>query len=280
MNDWLATGKSGHIANNWNNGATMRGVPLIDTHCHIDDPVFDPDREARLQRCQDHGLQAIIVPAIHQAQWATQAQIVAESSLLHGAYGLHPCYMDKHALSQVTLLEAALADFHAVAVGEIGLDFFINPHDVADQLQLFEAQVAVARNLQLPVILHARKSHDLMLKVLRQAKLKGGIVHAFSGSLQQAQIFVDLGFLIGFGGGATYDRANKLHTILRNLPLTAIALETDAPDIPPSFSRDQPNTPENLRHIATLLAEIKGVPLQDLAQETTRNAVQLFQLSV
>lgn len=258
----------------------MLWMPLIDTHCHLDDAVFDPDRAERLARCRQDGVCAIIVPAIHHAQWERQAGIVAQYPSLFGAYGLHPCYMEMHRLAQVDTLEAFIHAHQAVAVGEIGLDFFITPHDVDTQMALFEAQLAVARNLQLPVILHARKSHDLMLKCLRKAKLSGGIVHAFSGSLQQAQMFVDLGYLIGFGGGVTYDRANKLHGILNALPLNALALETDAPDIPPCFARDVPNTPEHLRQMAEIIATRKGVSLETLASATTANVSQLFGLSV
>lgn len=258
----------------------MLQIRLIDTHCHLDDPVFDPDRAERLQRARQDGVCGFIVPAIHQQQWATQAAVIAHNPDLYGAYGLHPCYMERHTLAQVDLLEAALHDFEGVAVGEIGLDFFIAPHDPDAQLRLFEAQLAVARNLHLPVIVHARKCHDIMLKSLRKAGLKGGVAHAFSGSLQQAEIFADLGFLIGFGGGVTYDRANKLHGILRALPLTSLALETDAPDIPPCFARNVPNTPEHLRQIAAIVAERKGVTLEMLARATTQSVSELFGLPV
>lgn len=255
-------------------------VKLIDSHCHLDDPVFDADRDARLEHARQDGVCAFLVPAIHQQQWPRQAEVIAQHRDLFGAYGLHPCFMDKHHLDQVDALEAALSAHQAVAVGEIGLDFFITPHDVEAQLALFEAQIAVARNLGLPVILHARKCHDIMLKCLRKARLKGGVVHAFSGSLQQAQTFVELGFLIGFGGGATYDRANKLHSILAALPLESLALETDAPDIPPSFARDVPNTPEHLRRISEIIAGRKGVDLETLARGTTQSVSEMFGLPV
>lgn len=255
-------------------------IKLIDSHCHLDDPVFDADRDARLQHARQDGVCAFLVPAIHQQQWPLQAQVIAQYPDMFGAYGLHPCSMDKHHLDQVGALEATLSVNHAVAVGEIGLDFFITPHDVEAQLALFEAQIAVARNLDLPVILHARKCHDIMLKSLRKARLKGGVVHAFSGSLQQAQTFVDLGFMIGFGGGVTYDRANKLHAILAALPLEALALETDAPDIPPSFARNVPNTPEHLRRIAEIIAGRKGVDLETLARVTTQSVSEMFGLPV
>lgn len=258
----------------------MTAVRLIDTHCHLDDESLRSDLSERLTRARADGVCACIVPAVHQSQWALQREVVAQYSDLFSAYGLHPCYMHLHTLSQVDQLEAALVTGQAVAVGEVGLDFFIEPHDANAQLQLLEAQFSVARNLDLPVILHARKSHDILLKLLRKYRLKGGVAHAFSGSLQQAQVFVELGFLIGFGGGATYDRANKLHTILNALPLDALALETDAPDIPPCFARNVPNTPEHLRRMAEIIAEKKGVSLEILAAATTQNAIRMFRLPV
>lgn len=258
----------------------MLQIELIDTHCHLDADPLREDLGERLARARADGVTTFLVPAIHQGQWALQAEVVARHEGVYGAYGLHPCYMALHDLRQVDALEQALNDYKAVAVGEIGLDFFIDPHDVTAQIALLEAQLNVARNLGLPVILHARKSHDLLLRSLRRIPVPGGIVHAFSGSLQQAQAFVEMGFLIGFGGGVTYDRANKLRTILNALSLDAIALETDAPDIPPCFARDVPNTPEHLRRIADIVAGLKGVALEELAQTTTRRVRAIFRLPV
>lgn len=258
----------------------MLQITLIDTHCHLDDAVFQEDLGERLERARQDGVQAFLVPAVHREQWAQQAAVVETHHGLFGAYGMHPCYMELHDLRHVDALERALVEYEAIAVGEIGLDFFITPHDENAQIELLEAQLSVARNLDLPVILHARKSHDLLLKSLRRLPVRGGIVHAFSGSLQQAQIFVDMGFLVGFGGGVTYDRANKLRTILNVLSLDAIALETDAPDIPPCFARDVPNTPEHLRRIAEIVAELKGVSLAELAQATTRRVREVYRLPV
>ncbi len=258
----------------------MSVIELIDTHCHLDDALLHHDLEVRLARARTDGVTTFLVPAVCRDQWSLQADVVARHPGVFGAYGMHPCYIERHETSHVDTLERALHDYHAIAVGEIGLDFFITPHDEQAQIQLLDAQLAVAKNLDLPVILHARKSHDLLLKSLRRAQVRGGIVHAFSGSLQQAQYFVDLGFLIGFGGGVTYDRANKLHTILSALSLDAIALETDAPDIPPCFARDVPNTPEHLRRIAEIVATRKGVPLAELAATTTRRVREVFRLPV
>ncbi|CBL45090.1 Mg-dependent DNase [gamma proteobacterium HdN1] len=254
-------------------------MKLVDTHCHLDDPSLRNDLDSRLAKARTDGVCAYIVPAIYQEQWQEQAEIVAMHPDLYSAYGLHPCYMQKHRNAHVAALEEKLVEEGAIAVGEIGLDFYLEHHDPHAQQEIFEAQLGVAANLNLPVLLHARKSHDILLKYLRKSKLqRGGIVHAFSGSLAQAERLIDLGYLIGFGGGATYDRAQKLHSILKALPLSAIVLETDAPDIPPSFARDVPNTPEHLLAMAKIIAERKDVSLEDLASATTANAERLFGL--
>ncbi len=255
-------------------------LELVDTHCHLDIPDFDRDRAELIARCRAGGMRAILVPGINCATWEHLRSECARDDLLYPAFGMHPCYMAEHRLEHLTQLEQFLQQ-GAVAVGEIGLDTFHGDADFSQQLELFAAQVAVARNHRLPLILHARKTHDQILKVLRQQKFScGGVVHAFSGSLQQAQYFNELGFAVGFGGGATYDRAQKLRSILRALPLEYVVLETDAPDIPPSFARGENNTPFNLFRIAEILAEVLQMPVAELARQTTRTAARVFHLTL
>ena len=252
-------------------------LALIDTHAHLDIPEFDSQRDELVHACAQQGMQAIVVPAITRATWPRLQEVCSRYPLLWPAYGLHPCYTADHTDGHVRDLEAFLTP-NVVAVGEIGLDTWQGTDDLPRQQALFAAQLAIARHARLPVILHARKTHDLLLKEIRRQRFDcGGIVHAFSGSLQQAQQFAELGFLMGFGGGATYDRAQKLHGILRALPLSALVLETDAPDIPPSFARGQMNTPLNLFRINEILAEFLQMEPAALARQTTQNARQLFQ---
>lgn len=255
-------------------------LDLIDTHCHLDISEFDADRADLVARCSAGGMRAILVPGIAQASWAQLRAVCNQFALLRPAFGMHPCYSAEHQLEHLQDLETQL-QAGAIAVGEIGLDTFHGETDFPRQLELFSAQVTVARNHRLPLILHARKTHDQILKVLRQQKFShGGVVHAFSGSLQQAQYFTELGFAVGFGGGATYDRARKLRTILQTLPLEWVVLETDAPDIPPCFARGENNTPFNLFRIAEILADVLQMPVQELAAQTTRNANRLFRLGL
>lgn len=253
-------------------------LDLIDTHCHLDIAEFDATRADLVDRCVAGGMRAILVPGVGEAGWTRLRQVCDQYALLLPAFGLHPCYTAEHRDEHVAALESWITP-DVIAVGEIGLDTFHGDQDFERQLELFSAQVATARNHHLPLILHARKTHDQILKVLRQQKFSyGGVVHAFSGSLQQAQHFNELGFAVGFGGGATYDRAQKLRSILKTLSLDYVVLETDAPDIPPSFARGEDNTPFNLFRITEILADVLQMAPADLAAHTTRTAQRIFGL--
>lgn len=253
-------------------------LDLIDTHCHLDIAGFDADRASLLQRCVAQGMRAILVPAVTRDTWGHLRQVCDEHDMLLPAFGMHPCYTAEHRDEHLQDLEAMLGP-GVVAVGEIGLDTFHGDADFDRQLELFKAQVAIAGQQRLPLVLHARKTHDQILKVLRAQKFAfGGVVHAFSGSLQQAQYFNELGFAVGFGGGATYDRAQKLRTILKTLSLDDVVLETDSPDIAPSFARGERNTPCNLFRITEILADVLQIPASDLAARTTRTAQRIFHL--
>ena len=254
---------------------------LVDTHCHIDFDVFQEGRPALLARCRERGLAAIVVPGGSRRHWARLERVVASDPALYGAYGLHPCFLDEHSPEDLGLLPDYLKTKRAVAVGEIGLDYFDSGADREQQTCYFREQLRIAQSLQLPVLLHVRKAHDQVLKLLREIKPeRGGVVHAFSGSLQQAQTYSGLGFKLGIGGAATYDRARRLQKVISDMPLDALVLETDAPDMPPSFARERPNSPENLFRIAEMVAEVKGIPCRDLCEATTRNAISLFGLPI
>lgn len=253
---------------------------LIDSHCHLDVADFDADRAGVLARCAQGGVGAIVVPGVRRADFAAQKAVCDESVQLHAAYGLHPVYLDEHRPGDIAALGDWLQREQPVAVGEIGLDWFIDSLDRDRQQALFEQQLELARQLDLPVLLHVRRSHDAVLSTLRRFRLpRGGICHAFAGSLEQAQQYVKLGFLLGFGGAATYERANRLRSTLRALPLDAIALETDAPDIPPAFvERGGRNSPEFLPRIAAQLAELRGLPVTEFARCTSDNVRRVLDL--
>jgi len=175
------------------------------------------------------------------------------------------------------MLRDYLALPQTAAVGEIGLDFFIRHFDQVRQEYFFIEQLKLAHEFDLPVLLHIRRAQDTVLKHLRQHKVSGGIAHAFNGSRQQAEEFIKLGFKLGFGGAMTYSRATRLRELAATLPMECIVLETDAPDIPPDFlERGSPNKPEYLPRIAQTLADLRGVPLEEIARVTTENTLSVM----
>ena len=262
----------------------------IDTHCHLDAPEFDVDRDAVRQQARAAGVALCVLPAVQRSDWAG-VQALAQQ---HGdayALGIHPLYVPQADAQDLLALDEALTaargDPRLVAVGEIGLDFFVpalcEPAMRERQWRFYLAQLQLARQHGLPVILHVRRSADLLLKGLRQVGVPGGIAHAFNGSLQQAQAFTGLGFALGFGGAVTFERATALRVLARTLPLEALVLETDAPDIPPQWlyrtaearANGEPqgrNTPAELPRIAQVLARLRGMDTAALAQASSRNA--------
>lgn len=257
----------------------------IDTHCHLDAAEFEPDRDAVRERARQAGVAHCILPAVHPDNFGA-VQALAERHGDFYALGVHPLYTPRIAMDDLARLDALLAeranDPRLVAVGEIGLDFFVPGLDADWQETVYREQLALASRHGLPVILHVRRSADRLLKYLRQTPCKG-IAHAFNGSLQQAMAFVEMGFKLGFGGAVTFDRALQLRRLARELPLEAIVLETDAPDIPPHWlyrtaqargggSGQGRNEPAELPRIAQVVAELRGIGLEELADATMRNA--------
>jgi TatD DNase family protein len=262
----------------------------IDTHCHLDAAEFDADRDAVRHAARQAGVARCVIPAVHAKHWAEVAQLAEQ----HGdayALGIHPLYVPQAQEADLLLLDRALTerrgDPRLVAVGEIGLDFFVPALCTAEmrarQWFFYTAQLKLAQQHGLPVILHVRRSADLLLKGLRQWPVASGIAHAFNGSSQQAQAFVDRGFALGFGGTLTYERSLQLRRLARDLPLSAIVLETDAPDIPPHWlyqtaeqraqgAAQGRNSPAELPRIAQVLAELRGASLADVAAATCCNA--------
>lgn len=262
----------------------------IDTHCHLDAPEFDADRDAVRQRAREAGVGVCVLPAVQQCDWAGVQALAAR----HGdayALGIHPLYVPQAHDADLDALDAALSaaqdDTRLVAVGEIGLDFFVpalcTPEMRERQWHFYTAQLALAKKHGLPVILHVRRSADGLLKGLRQTKVQGGIAHAFNGSAQQAQAFIDLGFALGFGGAMTFERATALRELARSLPMHTLVLETDAPDIPPQWiyrtAQDRAqgqaqgrNSPAELPRIAQVLAEVRGMDWREVQAQTSANA--------
>jgi TatD DNase family protein len=260
----------------------------IDTHCHLDAPEFTADLPAVRARARQAGVGLCVWPAVRAADFE-RVQALATA---HGdayALGIHPLFTPHATEQDLQALEQALnqaqGDPHLVAVGEIGLDGFVPGLDMARQQHFYRAQLALAQRHGLPVLLHVRRSADALLSGLRQCPVVGGLAHAFNGSRQQADQFMAMGFKLGFGGALTFEHALQLRRLASELPLNALVLETDAPDIPPRWlyrtqaERAQGavmgrNEPAELVRIAKCLAELRGMPLADLAQASTANAMQ------
>lgn len=252
---------------------------LIDSHCHLDAPDFDADRTEVLLRCRKMGVSALVIPGVLAERWDALLELASTEQGIYPALGLHPVYLANHSSQDLKRLEVLLATrAEVVAVGEIGLDYFIAGLDRSLQLDLFCAQLKIAQAANRPVLLHVRKAHDDVLAALRKHRVCGGIAHAFNGSMQQAMQYIDLGFVLGFGGTLTYERAHKLHRLARELPLESIVLETDAPDMAPSQHRDERNSPEFLPEIVAELARIRDESPEQLAGQTTLNVRRVLRL--
>lgn len=253
-------------------------MQLIDTHIHFDHPQFAPDRTQAYQRAQAANVVMQIVPALYATQWVQVQTVCHTFQQLFPAYGLHPMFLEQHQASHIAHLEQWLNQEQAVAVGECGLDFYLKHLDVPSQLEFFTAQLSIAKNMNLPVIIHARKSVDMVLKQLRHIPQLRGVIHSFVGSEQQARQLIDLGFYLGFGGAMTYARAQRLHKLVQVLPLESILLETDAPDQPLSTHRGERNEAAYLPEIVHTIATLRQQPPEQIALTTTCNAQRLFNL--
>ena len=251
-----------------------------DTHCHLDAGEFGGAGRVAAARAAQAGVTRIVVPAVDVANFGTVAQLAAQSPGCHYALGIHPMYVERAEEGDLALLREAIAkaldDDRFVAVGEIGLDFFVPQLREGPlrekQEHFYSEQLKIARDFDLPVLLHVRRSQDIILKYLRRISIRGGIAHAFNGSFQQAQAFIGLGFKLGFGGEMTYPRSRQIRRLASELPLDAIVLETDAPDIPPAWEEPGRNTPEHLPRIAAVFAELRRLRLEEAACATTANA--------
>jgi TatD DNase family protein len=252
----------------------------IDTHCHLDAHEFGDESAAQAALARGQGVGMIVIPAVEKGNFPVVAQLAASVDNACYALGIHPIYVPHAAEDDLVLLraqvEAALADPLFVAIGEIGLDFFIpmltEPAMRDKQIHFFREQLKIARDFELPVLMHVRRSQDVVLKHARQIRPAGGIAHAFNGSFQQAQAYVEQGFKLGFGGAMTFTRALQIRRMAAELPLEAIVLETDAPDISPAWVHPGRNSPDQIPAIGAVLAELRGISLQEVAAATTANA--------
>lgn len=265
---------------------------LFDSHCHLDAPEFTEDRDAVVTTAVAAGVGKILVPSVAANNFEAVLACCQRYPLCLPAYGIHPLYTSGASDTDLEKLHLWLqkkpgkADMPAIAVGEIGLDFFVADFDVSRQEFFFVEQLKLARAIGLPVVLHVRRAIDQVLKHLRRhvgMGGRGGIVHAFNGSQQQADELIALGFRLGFGGAMTYPRATRIRHLAATLPLEHIVLETDAPDMPPAWLRsrvEKPrNTPDQLAELAAVLAALRGMDVDEMAAVTTANAIEVLALS-
>ncbi|QOW20862.1 TatD family hydrolase [Lysobacter ciconiae] len=251
---------------------------MVDTHCHLDAPEFDPDRTAVIERALAAGVTRQVVPATIAAGWPGLRDVCASREGLHPAYGLHPMFLDAHRREHMAQLEQWIEREKPAAVGECGLDFYIPDPDRDEQAWYFDAQLKLARDFDLPVIVHARRAVDQVIAAIRRIGNLRGVVHSFPGSQQQAEILWEHGFMLGIGGPVTYERARRLRRIVATMPLEWLLLETDAPDQPDAAHRGKRNEPARLTHVLDTIAGLREIAPQELAAATSANAERLFGL--
>jgi TatD DNase family protein len=253
----------------------------IDTHCHLDAHEFGDESAAQALQAKAQGVGMIVIPAVATANFPVVARLAASVDNACYALGIHPIYVPHAAEDDLRVLREqvadALADPRFVAIGEIGLDFFIpmltEPAMREKQIFFFREQLKIARDFELPVLMHVRRSQDVVLKHVRQIPPAGGIAHAFNGSEQQAKGYIDLGFKLGFGGAMTFTRALQIRRLAAGLPLESIVLETDAPDISPAWVHPGRNSPDQIPRIGQVLADLRGIYAEEVAKVTSANAL-------
>lgn len=263
---------------------------LIDTHCHLDAGVFATDLNSIMQNAFSVGVQAIVVPAVDVGNFSKVKELAQKDSRVFYALGIHPMYVDSSSEADLDILHDYLAanidDPQLVAIGEIGLDFYLpelkNQASMAKQEKFYVKQLGFAKEFNLPVLLHVRKSHDILLKHLRRNSDINGIAHAFNGSFQQAQQFLDLGFKLGVGGAMTFARARQIRRLITQLPMSAFVLETDAPDMAPEWlvakygKQQARNEPAQVKNIAAKFAELRVMSDSELINICAGNAFEVL----
>jgi TatD DNase family protein len=249
----------------------------IDSHCHLDAPEFDTDRDQVWQAARVAGVAQALLPAVSLENCAAVKACCARYPGCVPAYGIHPLHVMSARDTDLRALADYLTRHRPVAVGEIGLDACMKNVDLARQETFFVAQLKLAREFDLPVILHLRQAVDLVLKHLRRIRVKGGIAHAFNGSRQQADMLLRLGFKLGFGGALTFPGSRRIRKLASELPAEGLALETDAPDIPPAWRVGARNSPAELPAIGHVLSELRGIRATEIAAITRANFNSVMQ---
>jgi TatD DNase family protein len=267
-----------------------QGAVYFDSHCHFDFSIFDSERERLWSECQKKNIKYLLIPGIYQEQWLQLPELSEKLSGIFFSCGLHPWWINKAIAESIDKekdlgfslkkLEENLTHPKCLAIGECGLDKMIEvPLD--KQVNIFEQQLILACKLNMPVIIHVRKTHNEIISLLKHYQPSaGGVIHGFTGSVELAEVYWQLGFYIGIGGSITYPRANKTRDTVYKMPIESLLLETDAPDMPLNGFQGQANNPLQVISVAETLAQIKKESVEFVAKQTTQNALNLFKNEV
>jgi TatD DNase family protein len=251
-------------------------MQLFDSHSHLDVAEFDADRGDVLARARSAGVARQVVPAIGVAGFANLRDLCRSEAGLYPAYGLHPMFLADHRPGHLDELATWIQRERPVAVGECGLDFYVEGLDAVTQRMYFRRQLELAREFDLPIVLHARRAVDEVIATLRSVGSLRGVVHSFSGSIEQAQQLWKMGFCVGLGGPVTYPRARRLRDLVATMPLEFLLLETDSPDQPLHGHQGARNEPARLVEVCECVAQLRGVDAEVIARATTENVNRLF----
>ena len=251
---------------------------LFDSHSHLDVPEFDGDRAAVLARAKAAGVQEQLVPAVDHASWPGLRDACAMDPGLHAAYGLHPVYLERHRPAHLDALREWIENERPPAIGECGLDFFVEGLDAEAQRTYFHAHLELAREFDLPLVIHARRAVEEVYVSCKRIGGLRGIVHSFGGSPEQARQLADLGFLLGIGGPVTYERARRLRRLVAEAPIEWLVLETDSPDQPDAAHRGERNEPARLAQVLEVVAQLRDEDPEADADATRANARRLLRL--
>jgi len=251
---------------------------IIDSHCHLDFEAFDADRPQVLDRAQQAGIEHIIVPGISAETWPRIKTICQPHKHLHACYGLHPYYIDQHSNKDLRLLEDWIKNENPIAIGECGLDYFLKKLDKKKQIDLFQAQLDIALQYHVPVVIHSRNATEQVIQEIKKRPGIKGMIHSYSGSYEQALKLINQGFYLSFGGAITYDRATRLREMVTQLPLNSLLIETDAPDQPDSNHHKQRNEPAYIKNVIKTLSNIRDESIETICNQTSTNCKQLFSI--
>jgi len=257
----------------------MAKKSLIDSHCHLDFSVFDTDREAVIQRAKQTGISDIIIPGVSANNWAKIQSLCSQNKMLHPCYGLHPYWLTQYDEKDLEKLKQFIDNNPCLAIGECGLDYRPEQADKNQQQYFFEAQLEIATEKNLPVIIHSVRATEEVIQRLRKYPKLTGMIHSYSGSYEQALLLIEMGFYLSFGGAISYQHATKLRNIVSKIPLTSILIETDAPDQPDTRHQHERNEPAYLIEVLNTLAQLRKENTEQIAQQTTTNAKTLFNLN-